>query len=191
MEQPLHYRDVINFLISKFQYKSYLELGVRDPNNTFNKIECELKEGVDINPSARATYTMSTDEFFSTVGKNKTWDIIFIDADHNKDQVLVDFENSLARLSENGTIVMDDVNPTQPWLLSPEFCNNAWETFVKLTNRNDLVAFSILGTYVGVVRRGNQKPHGLKIESSYQFLDKYRTVLTKPITFSQLQFLCQ
>jgi len=183
----IHYKNIINFFIKKFNYNSYLELGVKDPRNNFNEINCEFKEGVDIDLNANATYTMSTNEFFNTVGKNKTWDIIFIDADHKKEQVLLDFKNSLYRLNKGGTIIMDDVNPTDSKLLVPKFCNNAWEAFAEISKRKDLITHVVKGTYAGFVRRGKQKGHSINIVSSYNFLNENRKVLLNPISFTELQ----
>jgi hypothetical protein len=183
----LHYRDIINFFVEKFGYKSYLELGVRDLSNTFNQVRCDFKEGVDIDPYCNPTHHMSTDEFFAGVGKDKTWDIILIDADHEKNQVLKDFENCLTRLNDGGTIIMDDINPTEEWLLSPTYCNNAWEAFAELSKRSDIQLHAVVPTYAGFVRRGKQKGHSLQVESDFSFLSDNRDTLVRPITFQQLQ----
>jgi hypothetical protein len=39
--------DVINTLIRKNNYKSYLEVGTQDPNSNFCKIEAEHKVSID------------------------------------------------------------------------------------------------------------------------------------------------
>ena len=57
-----------------------------------------LKEGVDIDPGCLPTHLMTTDDYFDSVGKDVKWDIIFIDASHEKTQVLKDFNNSLEHL---------------------------------------------------------------------------------------------
>jgi hypothetical protein len=185
----IHYREIINFFIDKFGYTTYLELGVRDANNTFNHIKCTEKEGVDCNPASNPTYLMYTDEFFDSVGKHKTWDIIFIDASHEKHQVLRDFENALARLNENGTIIMDDINPTEPFLLSEEFCHNAWEAFAELRKRTDLQMHAVIPSYSGFVRRGKQTAFTKKVEPNFEFLEKNRAELVLPINWNDLTSL--
>jgi hypothetical protein len=182
----VHYREIINFFIQRFNYQSYLELGVRDLTNTFNHINCPNKEGVDCNPASNPTHCMFTDEFFETVGRDKTWDIIFIDASHEKNQVLRDFENSLSRLNENGIIIMDDINPTEPFLLSPVYCDNAWEAFAELGKRTDLEMHAIMPSYAGYVRRGTQKGHSLDIQPTYEFLDTHRNEITRPMEWEQI-----
>lgn len=56
--------DIINNFISERNYKSYLEIGIHNPNDNFNKISIERKIGVDPDANARATYVMTSDEFF-------------------------------------------------------------------------------------------------------------------------------
>jgi hypothetical protein len=182
----IHYREIINFFIEKFGYQTYLELGVRDANNTFNHIKCTQKEGVDCNPASNPTHLMYTNDFFATVGNEKKWDIIFIDASHEKNQVLQDFENSLARLNDNGTIIMDDINPTEPFLLSEQYCHNAWEAFAELRQRTDLQMHAVIPSFSGFVRRGKQKAFSKKIEPTFEFLEQNRNELIQAVTWNEL-----
>ena len=84
--------EIINAIIKKNNFKRYLEIGVRNPDHCFNKIECETKHSVDPgyefseNP---VTYKYTSDEFFSLLEKGKLdlhryyeWDVIFIDGLH-------------------------------------------------------------------------------------------------------------
>ena len=181
------YYPIINQFVMKYNYKTYLELGVRDKTNTFNHILCPDKIGVDIYAGCDPTYAMSTDDFFQTVAVGKTWDIIFIDASHEKTQVLKDFENSLNHLSENGTIVMDDINPFTADLVDPRFCDNAWEVFAMLRGtRPDLDMFGVESSFCGIVRRGSQKTHNLTIEPTFEFLDKHRQELINILTWEEM-----
>ena len=54
-------QDVINYLIKKFEYTKFLEIGVRENNGilSINHINCEHKDGVDIMPG-RCNYTMTS-----------------------------------------------------------------------------------------------------------------------------------
>lgn len=48
MEQAMITRtEIINHLIRKYGYKTYLEIGVGDPRKNLCLIECEKKTGVD------------------------------------------------------------------------------------------------------------------------------------------------
>lgn len=183
----LPYYPIINHFIEKYNYESYLELGVRKRESTYNHIQCISKEGVDINSASNPTYTMSTDEFFENHSNNRLWDIIFIDACHEKDFVARDFENSLKHLNNNGTIIMDDVNPFTEMYLSSQYCWNAWEVFGKLRGtRSDLEMYTINSSFCGVVRRGKQKIHNLNIQSSWGFLEKNRQTLLNTITWEEV-----
>ncbi len=119
--------QLLNALIEKYGLKSYLEIGVQNPANNFDKIVVKDKIGVDPEikecsgvsdymTGERKSYQLfrkTSDEFF-----NKQWhetlpsfDLIFIDGLHHADQVKRDFENSLRCLSDNGFIVIHDVLP--------------------------------------------------------------------------------
>ena len=115
MQQITHHTDLLNALIEKYNLKSYLEIGVQNPSNNFDKIKCERKVGVDpalkgyADSDNSTIFQMFSDEFF--MGNKETFDLTFIDGLHHADQVKRDFENSLRCLSDNGFIVIHDVLP--------------------------------------------------------------------------------
>lgn len=181
------YHPIINHFVEKYGYTRYLELGVRDKRSTFDHITCSDKTGVDIDSNCNPTYVMTTDSFFEKVAGDQKWDIIFIDASHEKTQVEKDFNNSLKHLSENGTIIMDDINPFTADLIYPWYCHNAWEVFAKLRKeREDLDMFGIESSFCGVVRRGKQITHNLTIESSFEFLNKHRQELINILSWEEV-----
>lgn len=122
--------DVINHLIEKNNYKTYLEIGYFQ-GWSFDNVICQQKEAVDPNPlkneaQAAAPYTallaasttsyaylhkLTSDMFFLRQPMDSKWDIIFIDGLHEAKQVTKDIENSLKHLSPKGTIVLHDCNP--------------------------------------------------------------------------------
>lgn len=121
--------EIINLLIEKNNYKSYLEIGLDNPDSNYNHIQCEYKEcvdpffekdhinGFDVNISNFEdiinnvlTYRMTSDEFF--LKNDKKYDIIFIDGLHTKEQVGKDIINSLKVLNKGGKIVCHDCLPT-------------------------------------------------------------------------------
>jgi hypothetical protein len=99
--------DVINYLINKYNYKSFLEIGTGP--GTFPRIICEEKFGVDPDPATNPTYLMTSDQFFAE--NHRKFDIIFIDGLHHEEQVTRDILNSLQCLNRNGTIVVHDCFP--------------------------------------------------------------------------------
>mgnify|MGYP003440245246 FL=1 len=111
-----HHTQLLNVLIKKHNLKSYLEIGVQNPANNFDKIECDSKVGVDPEVKDRVeVYEGTSDEYFIGYGQegDRTMhDIVFIDGLHHADQVKRDFENSLACLNDCGFIVIHDCLPT-------------------------------------------------------------------------------
>lgn len=104
----------INNLIKDLNLKSYLELGI-SKGWCWEEIKLQNKVGVEVNPeiSDSRIVKSTTDHYFNSLDKYKKFDIIFIDADHEKNQVFKDFKNSYNALNENGLILMHDVNPLQ------------------------------------------------------------------------------
>ena len=99
--------DLFNKVIKQRGYTSYLEIGVSN-GGTFYNIECETKHGVD--PHNRdMLYPITSDKFFENC--NHTYDLIFIDGDHECNQVLRDIDNSIRHLNENGIIFVHDTKP--------------------------------------------------------------------------------
>lgn len=110
--EKLNRWDIINILIKKYEYKSYLEVGTQDPNSNFNKIDIEYKVSIDPFPRGEVTFIGTSDEYFESISDDVKFDIIFIDGLHHDDQVLKDIDNSVNHLNKNGIIVCHDCLPT-------------------------------------------------------------------------------
>lgn len=111
-----HHTQLLNALIEKYGYKSYLEIGVQNPANNFDKLKCEWKVGVDpdmvCKPKTGVAFNGTSDEYFEErPSESSLFDLGFIDGNHTKEQVKKDFENLLRCLSPNGRIVIHDVLP--------------------------------------------------------------------------------
>jgi hypothetical protein len=133
--------ELLNLLINRYQYTSYLELGV-DKGENFAGIELVDKVGVDINRNA--TYRMSTDDFFQVC--DRKFDLVFVDADHEAEQAYRDFENSLRHLNDNGCIVFHDCLPKAEVhqlrrRRSNQWTGNVWKAFIRVRQRVDVNAF--------------------------------------------------
>jgi len=155
--------EIIQYLIDKYNYKTYLEIGVGGGKN-FNIIKCEAKDGVD--PNGNGNFIMKSDLFFKMTKSNKKWDIIFIDGLHIMDQVDRDIENSLDHLGEGGTIVMHDCNPKthkhqQVPRIQKAWNGTVWKSFVKLRCiRSDLFMCVVDTDHgCGIIRFGRQKTY--------------------------------
>lgn len=169
--------DIINKLIDKYNYKNYLEIGVRNPEECFEKINCDIKHSVDPgyeNQTNNVNYKFTSDSFFNLLESNELdipssykWDIIFIDGLHISTQVEKDIINSLHHLSFDGTIVLHDCNPPDLWHAREDYmidgvCHGwngtVWKAIYKLrATRPDLFVCTVDTDYgIGIVRYGNQ-----------------------------------
>ena len=64
----MHRWDIINHIIEKNNYNNYLEIGVRWPNDTFNKINISHKDAVDPEPKGpEINYPVTSDKFFKLI----------------------------------------------------------------------------------------------------------------------------
>ena len=166
--------DIINALISKYGYKSYLEVGTQDPKSNFDLINVECKVSVDPFPKGEVTFIGTSNEYFESIDENSKFDIIFIDGLHHDDQVLKDIENSLNHLSDNGTIVCHDCLPTTELMQARddhggEWTGDVWKAIAELRiERIDLDIKVVDTDYgCGIIRRGTNIP--------YQTSDNYKS----------------
>lgn len=160
---PRARHEIINGLIQRFRYKSYLEIGVYQ-FACFNAVRCETKHCVD--PGVKtSTFPVTSDEFFKA--NTKKYDIVFIDGLHCEDQVFMDVQNALACLSPGGTIVMHDCNPETEYEQrdTPNgydgkgvWLGTTWRAWARLRmTRPDLeMAVVDCDFGCGVIRRGSQ-----------------------------------
>jgi hypothetical protein len=154
--------DIINKLIKKHGYTSYLEIGAGD-NDTFNRVQIESKTGVDPNGISNEIIKKTSDEFF--LNNSQNYDIIFIDGLHVYEQVKKDLLNSLNALNDNGTIVMHDCNPTTYEMqrtdttISGEWTGDVWRVIVEMKRTKPNLDIFVVDTDYGcgVIRLGNQQ----------------------------------
>jgi len=178
---------ILNTLVDKFNYNSYLEIGQGYADNNLNRIKCKIKIGVDPDSNCKATYRLTSDEFFA---QNKaTFDLIYVDGLHRKDQVYKDIINSLKCLNENGTIVVHDCNPINEKMQSEqitddEWTGDVWKAWVKLrSERDDLEMFVVpVETGCGIIRAGKQKTIKMPDRLTYQYLSENRKYLLNMIS---------
>lgn len=125
------HNEIIQYLIDKYNYQSYLEIGLDNPNNNYLLINCKYKECVDpyfdewtvdangyMDNNVKRfieekilTYHMTSDKMFALMPEDKKYDIVFIDGYHNEEQVDRDIINSLKHLNKGGRIVVHDCLP--------------------------------------------------------------------------------
>jgi hypothetical protein len=113
--------DIINKIIIKRNYTSYLEIGCFK-DETFNQINIKKKIGVD--PVSGGNLRMTSDQFF--IENIEKFDLIFIDGLHVYEQVTKDIFNSIKVLKENGIILVHDCLPRKLWYQTPTRMSDTW-----------------------------------------------------------------
>jgi len=130
--EDLH-QAFIPALVGSIGAESYLEFGTY-LNDTIAAVQCARKFGVDIH-AARCdgvmVFRMTTAQFIADhAATHAPYDLVFIDADHDKDAVAADFFGILPHVSHDGLILLHDTNPETLADTATGLCNNSWE-FVK------------------------------------------------------------
>jgi hypothetical protein len=180
--------DLLNHLIERRGYRNYLEIGVRDPRENFDKTRAPgIKHGVDPAARRRVSHPMTSDAFFSQT--EQRYDLVFIDGLHLAEQVERDIENALAHLEQGGAVVLHDCNPLTADAQTDEYDGKkhwngtVWKAWVKLrATRADLSMWVVdIDEGCGVIQRGRQElvvvPSTDYETLSYEVLAKDRTRL--------------
>jgi hypothetical protein len=178
---------VINYLINKYSYQKYLEIGIFD-GFTFKDVDCELKHGVDPGAegvvSPMVTHRMTSDDFFSQT--TEKYDLIFIDGLHYHQQVIKDINNALKHINTGGHILLHDCNPCDE--LSQRipretiaWNGDVWKAFVLFRKQNPNAECFVLNTDfgIGVIKYDdNTQPISyLDIDISYENFEKNKIEL--------------
>ena len=154
--------DLIQYIINKHNFKDYLEIGC-DKDQSFSKIQIKNKVGVD--PISGGTIRSTSNEFF--LNNNDNFDLIFIDGLHHYKQVLLDIENSLKILNNNGFILVHDCLPKSlAQQAVPRYRGywngDVWKSIVKLRTKNDLdITTCQIDFGISIIRK---KPNNFLLE---------------------------
>ena len=180
--------DIINHLIKKNDYKRYLEIGVRNPDENLNKIIVEHKDGVD--PAGNCNYPIPSDDFFNQLDGDVKYDIIFIDGLHLDYQVERDITNSLKHLNEGGTIVMHDCSPikeehqVEEYVVGKTWNGTTWKAYVKFRMTDENLSMYVVDTDhgVGVITKGKQTLYPKSDVLDFKLLNENRKDILNLIT---------
>jgi hypothetical protein len=204
--------DIINFLLELMgRDAKYLEIGVRFPEQNFDKISTANKYGVDPgfeNKNNPVDFKLTSDEFFKKLRKGEIldcsikFDVIFIDGLHLAEQVNQDIENALQFIKEDGFILVHDCNPPSAfhaneihdYKLSPAkgFWNGTtWKAFFKYRQRNDLYSCCIDTDWgVGLISKQLNIGESAQVKNpffEYRILEKYRKESLNLISFDEFK----
>jgi len=150
--------EIVNYLIKKNNYKSYLEIGC-NKNDLFLKVIIKNKVGVD--PNEGGTIKLTSDNFFK-VNKD-TFDIIFIDGLHVYEQVKRDILNSVKILNKNGVILIHDCLPNKIWeqnipRMNGAWSGDVWKSIIDLRRNKNLDIYTLIADRgIGVVLNRKNK----------------------------------
>lgn len=146
--------DLIQFIINKYNFKTYLEIGC-DKDQSFSRIYIETKVGVD--PVSGGTIRSTSDNFFKD--NSKKFDIIFIDGLHYYQQVIKDINHSLKILNNDGFILVHDCLPNSlAQQAVPRYRGywngDVWKAIVELRTKENLDIFtSQIDFGIAVIRK--------------------------------------
>ena len=103
-------------------------------------------------------YQITSDDYFLNLTEDIKFDLIFIDGLHTHEQVNKDIPNSLKHLTENGTIVLHDCNPSVITDEAPRRCGTVWRAFYEARKIYDIDAYVVNTDFgCGVIRKGGTK----------------------------------
>ena len=172
--------EILNLLISKHRFNSYLEIGVQNRLVNFDKINSFDKYGVDPNPVYGCNFEMTSDEFFSKIPPYISFDLVFIDGLHHEEQVIKDINNSLARLRPNGIIAVHDCLPIKEEQQlredhGSEWMGDVWKAIARLrVERRDLHIKTIdTDCGISIIKKRRSEPY-LPKKADYLTWDYYQ-----------------
>ncbi|MDC1112212.1 class I SAM-dependent methyltransferase [Candidatus Pelagibacter sp.] len=169
--------EIVQEIINKKNYKSYLEIGCFK-DELFKNIICEKKIGVD--PVSGGTIRKTSDDFF--ISNEEIFDIIFIDGLHIYNQVKKDIANSLNFLSDDGIILLHDCLPNTVYDQAIPRCKmnwngDVWKAIVEVRTKKNVDSYTCYADQgIGVIfKRPNKNLLDLKINkfSKLKFKDYF------------------
>ena len=198
---PITRTDIINALIMKFKYQTYLEIGVQCPLRNFSwiNIALENKKAVDSNMCPMISKKISCEQIsdiYFEKHKRATFDIVFIDGLHECKQVFRDIINSLNILSDNGCIVVHDCNPiTEKMQIYPlpkdmdQWTGDVWKGVYKLRSEQSNIKLFTVDTDLGccIIRKGQGELLQDKEDLTWEFFNEYRKNILNLITVEEFE----
>lgn len=180
--------EIIQSLINKHNYKSYLEIGVQDGYN-FNAIVCDYKLGVDPDPNSAATYFDTSDNFFKN--NIQLFNLIFVDGFHSYAQVKNDILNALAHLKDKGIIVCHDMLPiSKEHSDNPYLNGDCWKAVAELNMESDNLYIRTIDTDQGcalISKEPRSQFRTLKRELSWENFEIYKEEWLNIISVEQFK----
>jgi len=207
--------DIINHIAQIIKITNpnprYLEIGVRNPDDNFNKVKINEKYSVDPgleyleNP---VDFQLTSDQFFTQMSDQdfilfgRKFDLIFIDGLHKASQVKRDIENSLQHITANGLIILHDCNPPTEWHARDDYSykwtpashawnGTTWKAFVQARYLEDIQSCCVDNDWgVGIISRAfplGKPTIDLDDFFEYEYLEENRKHLLGLVSFEELK----
>ena len=157
---------VIQKIIDSKKFENYLEIGC-DQDENFSQIRIKNKIGVD--PKSGGTHRMTSDEFFKN--NNLKFDVIFLDGLHTYQQTILDINNSIKALRNEGIILVHDCLPKKIWnqvvpRLYGHWNGDVWKAIVEARTYKHLDTYTCIADHgLGVIIK-RKNSNILKIETN-------------------------
>lgn len=194
--------QILNALLATTEQRRYLEIGVRNPADNFDKIDADFKVSVDPgleSPVNRATYPLTSDEFFAQVFEGRIvlerdrFDVIFLDGLHLANQVYRDIQNALRLVAAVGFVVIHDCNPPTVHHAREDFAEQgpathfwngtSWKAYQRFRTESDKKCFVVdVDWGVGVIVNHDEDPSyrlaaDLNPFYEYRCFDRHRKLI--------------
>jgi hypothetical protein len=189
MKKPSKKLQLINMLIKKYGYSSYVEIGSRK-RKTLKGVRVKEKCGVD--PAWPSDYKMTSDKFFKQ--NQRMFDIILVEGCREGKQPYKDILNSLKILTPNGTIIVRGANQPKEWFYNkklkiPRYKERVWQAVSQIhVDHEDLILITAEDECgLTVIKRGRGKRYKYDGKLSKEYFLKHRKELINLVTWKQLK----
>lgn len=210
-KRPLR-SDIINYLLTSLRRDTnYLEIGVRNPEDNFNKIKASFKASVDPGVEFEENpvdFKMTSDVFFQKLDAGEVldqrfmFDVIFIDGLHLAEQAERDISNSLKYIKEDGFIILHDCSPptefhaseNYEYRLSPSqgyWNGTTWKAFYKYRCISNIYSCCIDTDWgIGIISKTKKIGESTVMSNpyyEYKVLDANRVTHLNLISFEEFK----
>ena len=159
-KNPPYFSSIIEKIAKEMNPCLYVEIGIF-ACETFNLVSkhCENAIGVDIS-SASSKYIKGNNTKFiegtrinlieELRSNSNKIDLVFIDGNHSKLEVISDFEAVEPFLSFNGLVILHDTWPLTKEQTQVQYCHDAWEVVEILRKKFSQYSFVTLPIHPGM-----------------------------------------
>lgn len=153
------HEHLIPYLCSLIGARTYLELGVYDGACLFKVAEHVpgIKVvGVDLRPlpfipvNKNVTFVLSDTTAYLRGLTDEKFDVVFIDANHEENNILTDLDWVFPHVSDHGLIFLHDTFPMDQSWTTPELCGSAYKVPRSLGLLGNVLEFVTLPYHPGL-----------------------------------------